>query len=75
MNLPLIFLYIIPVILSIIVISNNSDGMTVGDLIGIVLISIIPVANIFTAYVGGLIALCQSKQVNKFLNKRIKWHV
>ncbi len=72
MILPLIFLYIIPVILSIIVISNKLDEMTIGDLLGIVLLSIIPLVNILTAYVGGLIALCESKKVNNFFNKRIK---
>lgn len=65
-------LYIIPAILSVFVIIHKSDKVTVLDLIGIILISIIPLFNLFSGYVGGLICLCESKKINDFLNKRIK---
>jgi hypothetical protein len=29
----------------------------------------------FAGYVCGLISLCESKKVNNFLNKRIKWSI
>jgi hypothetical protein len=28
---------------------------------------------LFGGYVGGFISLCESKRVNNFLNRRIKW--
>ena len=64
--------YIIPAILSVFVILNKSDEATVGDLIIIILASLLPIVNLFSGYVGGFIWLCESEAVNKFLNKRIK---
>jgi hypothetical protein len=68
----LIFFYIIPTILSVFVILNKSDEVTVLDLIGIILISLMPLLNLIAGYAGGLIWFCQSEAVNNFLNKRIK---
>ena len=67
-----IFLYVLPAILTVFVILNKTDEATVLDLIGIILIAILPLANLFGGYVGGFIWLCESKAVNNFLNKRIK---
>lgn len=63
--------YILPVILTVITIYHKSDKVTRGDLIGIILLSLIPVINWF-GYVGGLITLCKSKTVQDFFNTRIK---
>lgn len=65
-------LYIIPAILSVFVILNKTDEATVGDLMIIILFSLLPIVNLFGGYVGGLIWFCQSEAVNNFLNKRIK---
>ena len=72
MILAITIFYIIPAILSVFVILNKTDEATVGDLIGIILISLMPLLNIFAGYIGGLIWFCQSEAVNNFLNKRIK---
>ena len=72
MILALTVFYIIPAILSVFVILNKTDEATVGDLIIIILFSLLPIVNLFGGYVGGLIWFCQSEAVNKFLNKRIK---
>ena len=72
MILSLIVFYIIPLILSVFVILNKSDEATVGDLIIIILVSLLPIVNLFSGYIGGLIWFCNSKAVNNFLNKRIK---
>lgn len=72
MILSLTIFYIIPAILSVFVILNKSDEATVLDLMGIILLSLLPIVNLFGGYVGGLIWFCQSEAVNKFLNKRIK---
>jgi len=63
--------YILPTILSTVVIYHKSNEVTRGDLIGIILLSLMPVINWF-GYVGGLIALCESKTVQDFFNTRIK---
>ena len=68
----LIVFYIIPAILSVFVILNKTDEATVGDLMIIILFSLLPIVNLFGGYVGGLIWFCQSEVVNDFLNKRIK---
>lgn len=68
----LLFTYIIPMILTATVIYHASDEVTRGDLIGILLISTLPLVNFFFGYIGGLIMLCQSNTINDFLNKRIK---
>ena len=72
MILSLIVFYIIPAILSVFVILNKSDEATVLDLMGIILLSLLPVINLVSGYVGGLIWLCESEKIDKFLNKRIK---
>ena len=72
MILALTVFYIIPAILSVFVILNKTDEATVGDLIIIILVSLMPLLNLFAGYVGGLIWFCQSEAVNNFLNKRIK---
>ena len=68
----LLFTYIIPMILTVIVICNLSNEMTRGDLILIILAASLPKLNFLVGYVGGLVALCESKTINDFLNKRIK---
>ena len=72
MILPLTIFYIIPAILSVFVILNKSDEATVLDLMGIILLSLLPIINLVSGYVGGLIWLCESEKIDKFLNKRIK---
>ena len=72
MILSLTIFYIIPAILSVFVILNKSDEVTIGDLIITIGISLMPLLNILTGYIGGFIWFCTSKSVNKFLNKRIK---
>ena len=72
MILALTVFYIIPAILSVFVILNKSDEATVGDLMIIILFSLLPVINLVSGYVGGLIWLCESEKIDKFLNKRIK---
>ena len=73
MILALTVFYIIPAILSVFVILNKSDEATVLDLMAIILLSLLPVINLVSGYVGGLIWFCQSEKIDKFLNKRIKW--
>ena len=68
----LLFTYIIPMILTVVVICNLSNEMTRGDLILIILTASLPILNFLVGYVGGLVALCESKAINDFLNKRIK---
>ena len=72
MILALTIFYIIPAILSVFVIIHKEDEVTVGELLFIVLLSLLPIVNMFAGYVCGLISLCESKKVNNFLNKRIK---
>jgi hypothetical protein len=64
--------YIIPAILSVFVIIHKEDEVIVGELIFIVLLSLLPIVNMFAGYVCGFISLCESKKINDFLNKRIK---
>jgi hypothetical protein len=59
-------------ILTIVVRYHKSNEVTRGDLIGIILASLVPLFNLFAGYVGGLTSLCESKRVNNFFNKRIK---
>jgi hypothetical protein len=68
----LFFTYVLPMILTIIVLYHKSDEVTNGDFIMIVFVSLFPILNFFIGYVGGLIVLCESKTINNFLNKRIK---
>ena len=72
MILSLIVFYIIPAILSVFVILNKSDEATVLDLMAIILLSLLPVINLVSGYIGGLIWFCESEKIDKFLNKRIK---
>ena len=67
-----IFLYILPGILTFLVIYHHEKELTVIDLIKIFLLSIVPVVNFFGGYLGGVLMLIHSKRVNKFLNTRIK---
>jgi hypothetical protein len=68
----LTFTYIIPMILTAVVIYHKSNEVTRGDLIWIILVSLVPLFNLFAGYVGGLISLCESKKINDFFNTRIK---
>lgn len=68
----LIVFYIIPAIISVFIILNKSDEATVLDLMAIILLSLLPIINLVSGYVGGLIWLCESEKIDKFLNKRIK---
>jgi hypothetical protein len=68
----LILTYILPMLLSIAGIYHKSSQVTRGDLIGIILISALPIFNFFIGYVGGLIILCESIAINNFFNTRIK---
>ena len=72
MILSLTIFYIIPAILSVFVILNRCNEATVLDLMGIILLSLLPIINLVSGYVGGLIWLCESEKIDKFLNKRIK---
>jgi hypothetical protein len=67
----LTFFYILPAILTALTVYHMASKVTRGDLIGIILFSLIPVINWF-GYVAGLAALCQSKTVQDFFNTRIK---
>ena len=68
----LIFLYILPGILTFLVIYHHEEEIVVKDLIKIFLLSIVPVVNFFGGYLGGFLMLVESKRINKILNKRIK---
>jgi hypothetical protein len=68
----LTFTYIIPMVLTAVVIYNKSNEVTRGDLVGILLVAAVPLFNFFAGYVGGLISLCESKKINDFFNTRIK---
>jgi len=68
----LFFTYVLPMILTIIVLYHKSDEVTNGDFIMIVFVSLFPILNFFIGCVGGLTVLCESKTINNFLNKRIK---
>jgi hypothetical protein len=68
----LLFTYIIPTILTATVIYHKSDEVTRGDLIEIILFSLIPLFNFLAGYVGGLVVLCESKTIQDFFNTRIK---
>ena len=72
MILSLIVFYIIPAILSVFVIIHSEDEVTILDLIKIILISLMPLLNLFAGYIGGLMWFCESEKIDKFLNKRIK---
>jgi hypothetical protein len=66
------FIYIIPAILTVVVLYTKSNEVTRGDLTQMILFSLIPLINFLAGYVGGLVTLCESKTINDFFNKRIK---
>ena len=66
------FTYIIPMILTAVVIYHKSNEVTRGGLVGILLIAALPLFNFFAGYIGGLVVLSESKTINNFFNKRIK---
>jgi hypothetical protein len=72
MSTIIIFLYILPAILSVIVMIYRIDEIYVLDLIGILLASLLPIFNIFIGYVGAFVCLLESGKISKFLNKRVK---
>ncbi len=68
----ILIFYIIPATLSILLMYINLREVTRGDLVKIILISMLPVVNLLIGYIGGLVFLSELKQVKNFLNKRIK---
>jgi hypothetical protein len=68
----LLFTYIIPAILTTILLYHKSDKVTRGDLVEMIFFSLIPLFNFLAGYIGGLVVLCESQSVNKFFNTRIK---
>jgi hypothetical protein len=64
--------YILPTILSVIVIYHKEQSVTVGEFIEIVFLSMIPAVNIFVGYLGGMFVVIRSSSVNNFLNKKLK---
>ena len=75
MILQIIFLYIIPAILTLVIFYYKEDDIKVKDLIGFIAIALIPLANILMGYLGGIIVVVSSPNaINRFLNRRIKWN-
>lgn len=73
MILPIIFLYIIPAILTLTIFYYKEDDVKVKDLIGFIAIALLPLANILMGYLGGVIVVVSSPNaINRFLNRRIK---
>ena len=68
----IIIFYILPAILSVIVMIYRIHEIYVYDLIGILLSSLIPMLNIFIGYIGGFVCLMESGKISKFLNRRLK---
>jgi len=68
----LIFLYILPAILTTFVMYQHEKEVFVKDLIKMFLLSMIPVVNLFGGYLAGFLLLVESERINKFLNKKIK---
>jgi hypothetical protein len=64
--------YILPTILSVIVIYHKEQSVTVGEFIEIVFLSMIPAVNIFVGYLGGMFVASQSPAITNFLNKKLK---
>jgi hypothetical protein len=64
--------YILPTILSVIVIYHKEQSVTVGEFIEIVFLSMIPAVNIFVGYLSGMFVVIRSSSVNNFLNKKLK---
>ena len=52
MILPLMFFYILPTILSMLVLYHKSNEVLVIDLIGIILVSLVPIFNLIVGYTG-----------------------
>ena len=75
MTLQIIFLYIIPAILTLTIFYYKEDDIKVKDLIGFIAIALVPLSNIILGYVGGIIVVVTSPNaINRFLNRRIKWN-
>lgn len=73
MILPIIFLYIIPAILSLALFYYKEDDIKVKDLIGFIAIALLPISNILMGYLGGVIVVVSSPNaINRFLNRTIK---
>ena len=75
MILPIIFLYIIPAILTLTIFYYKEDDIKVKDLIGFIAIALVPLSNIIMGYIGGVMVIATSPNaINRFLNRRIKWN-
>ena len=75
MTLQIIFLYIIPAILTLTIFYYKEDDIKVKDLIGFIAIALVPLSNIILGYVGGIVVVVTSPNaINRFLNRRIKWN-
>ena len=73
MILPIIFLYIIPAILTLTIFYYKEDDIKVKDLIGFIAIALLPLSNIIMGYIGGAVVIITSPNaINRFLNRRIK---
>lgn len=68
----LLFSYILPGVLTVAVFWHNEEEITRGDLIKIIIVSILPIVNLFIGYLGGFLTLCESKVIQDFFNTRIK---
>ena len=66
------FIYIIPAILSVLVMYHKSNKVTRGDLLEMIFLSLIPIMNFIVGYLGGLVIMCESITISDFFNKRIK---
>jgi hypothetical protein len=73
MILQIIFLYIIPAILTLVIFYYKEDDIKVKDLLGFIAIALIPLVNILMGYVVGVVVVATSPNaINRFLNRRIK---
>jgi hypothetical protein len=75
MILQIIFLYIIPAILTLVIFYYKEDDIKVKDLLGFIAIALIPLVNILMGYAVGVMVVATSPNaINRFLNRRIKWN-
>jgi hypothetical protein len=73
MTLQIIFLYIIPAILTLVNFYYQQDEIKVKELFLFTVIALVPVTNILTGYIFVIIiAINKPTAINRFLNKRIK---
>jgi hypothetical protein len=71
--LQIVFLYIIPAILTLVIFYYKEDDIKVKDLIGFIAIALVPLVNILMGYAVGVIVVVSSPNaINRFLNRRIK---